>query len=74
MNDFFYLIPVSILLGAAGLVIFLWTLRDGQYDDLDGAAQRILYEEDEPRPDHRPLPPQSTPGAAAGDDRPRHNI
>lgn len=54
MNDFFYLIPISIVLGAAGLVIFLWTLRDGQYDDLDGAAQRILYEEDEPR--HDPTP------------------
>jgi cbb3-type cytochrome oxidase maturation protein len=49
MGDFFYLIPISVLLGAAGLAIFLWTLRDGQYDDLDGASQRILYEEDEPR-------------------------
>ena len=51
MGDFFYLIPISVLLGAAGLVIFLWTLRDGQYDDLDGASQRILYDEDEPRRD-----------------------
>ena len=51
MSDFFYLIPISIVLGAAGLAIFLWTLRDGQYDDLEGAAQRILYEEDEPRRD-----------------------
>ena len=51
MSEFFYLIPISVILGAAGLVIFLWTLRDGQYEDLDGAAQRILYEEDEPRVD-----------------------
>ena len=51
MSDFFYLIPISIVLGAIGLVVFLWTLRDGQYDDLDGAAERILYEEDEPRSD-----------------------
>ena len=35
----------------AGLVIFLWTLRDGQYEDLDGASERILYDEDRPRPD-----------------------
>ena len=42
MSDFFYLIPISIVLGAIGLVVFLWTLRDGQYDDLDGAAERIL--------------------------------
>jgi cbb3-type cytochrome oxidase maturation protein len=48
MNSFFYLIPVSLLLGAAGLALFLWSLRDGQYEDLDGAAERILYDEDEP--------------------------
>lgn len=51
MGDFFFLIPISIILGAAGLVIFLWTLRHGQYEDLDGAAERILYDEDEPRRD-----------------------
>ncbi|WP_332686286.1 cbb3-type cytochrome oxidase assembly protein CcoS [Devosia sp.] len=51
MSEFFYLIPISVILGAAGLMIFLWTLRDGQYDDLDGASQRILYEDDKPRPD-----------------------
>jgi cbb3-type cytochrome oxidase maturation protein len=48
MSGFFYLIPVSLILGALGLVVFLWSLRDGQYEDLDGAAQRILYDEDEP--------------------------
>lgn len=48
MSGFFYLIPVSLVLGALGLVVFLWSLRDGQYEDLDGAAQRILYDEDEP--------------------------
>jgi cbb3-type cytochrome oxidase maturation protein len=49
VSGFFYLIPVSLILGALGLVVFLWSLRDGQYEDLDGAAQRILYDEDEPR-------------------------
>lgn len=51
MSEFFYLIPISLALGAAGLIVFLWTLRDGQYEDLDGAAERILYDEDEPRSD-----------------------
>ncbi|HLV82289.1 MULTISPECIES: cbb3-type cytochrome oxidase assembly protein CcoS [Devosia] len=55
MSDFFFLIPISVVLGAAGLVIFLWTLRDGQYDDLDGAAERILYDDDVPERD-RPDP------------------
>lgn len=56
MSDFFFLIPVSVIAGAAGLIIFLWTLRDGQYDDLDGAAERVLYDDDVPRPD-----PERTP-------------
>ncbi|MBU1305345.1 MAG: cbb3-type cytochrome oxidase assembly protein CcoS [Alphaproteobacteria bacterium] len=49
MSDFFFLIPVSVVLGVIGLVVFLWTLRDGQYEDLDGASERILYDEDVPR-------------------------
>lgn len=40
------LIPVALLLGGAGLAGFLWALRSGQYDDLDGAAVRILTEEE----------------------------
>lgn len=40
------LVPIAILLGLAGLAAFLWSLRSGQYDDLDGAAQRILMEDD----------------------------
>lgn len=48
MNDYFYLIPVALALGAAGLGAFLWCLRSGQYEDLDGAAERILYDEDVP--------------------------
>ena len=54
MSGFFFLIPISIVLGVAGLAVFLWTLRDGQYDDLDGASERILYEDDHPRPEYRP--------------------
>ena len=34
-------------LGAVGLAAFLWSLRAGQFDDLDGAANRILYDDDE---------------------------
>jgi cbb3-type cytochrome oxidase maturation protein len=48
MSDFFFLIPVALLLGATGLAAFLWSLRNGQYDDLDGAAERILFDEDVP--------------------------
>ena len=48
MTDFFYLIPVVLLLGAGGLVAFMWSLRSGQYEDLDGAAERILFDDDKP--------------------------
>jgi cbb3-type cytochrome oxidase maturation protein len=48
MSNFLWLIPLSVVLGLIGLVVFLWTLRNGQYEDLDGAAERILYDDDEP--------------------------
>jgi len=48
MTDFFYLIPVALVLGIAGLAAFMWSLRSGQYEDLDGAAERILFDEDSP--------------------------
>lgn len=41
------LIPVALFLGGAGLAGFLWALKSGQYDDLDGAAVRILSHEDD---------------------------
>ena len=49
MNMLAYLIPISIGLGLMGLGAFLWALRSGQYEDLDGAAERILYDEDRPK-------------------------
>ncbi len=45
MNSLVYLIPLALVLGGAALASFLWTLSSGQYDDLDGAAERILIEE-----------------------------
>ncbi|HUT41750.1 MAG TPA: cbb3-type cytochrome oxidase assembly protein CcoS [Gammaproteobacteria bacterium] len=42
MNLLVFLIPVALFLGALGLAAFIWSLRNGQYDDLDGAAERIL--------------------------------
>ena len=44
MNALFVLIPIALGLGAAGLAAFFWSMRDGQYDDMDGAAVRILIE------------------------------
>jgi cbb3-type cytochrome oxidase maturation protein len=49
MNGLLLLIPVALLLGAIGLAAFIWSLRSGQYDDLDGAAWRILQDDEEER-------------------------
>jgi cbb3-type cytochrome oxidase maturation protein len=45
MMAMLYLIALSLLLGGAGLAVFLWSLRSGQYEDLEGAANRILYDD-----------------------------
>ncbi|MDN2582406.1 cbb3-type cytochrome oxidase assembly protein CcoS [Aquibium sp. ELW1220] len=47
MTGLVYLIPIALFLGALGLAGFLWSIRSGQYDDMDGAAERILHD-DEP--------------------------
>ncbi|MCY1665264.1 cbb3-type cytochrome oxidase assembly protein CcoS [Rhizobium sp. SL86] len=49
MNMLIYLIPIALFLGGLGLGAFLWSLRSGQYDDLDGAAWRVLNDEDLPK-------------------------
>jgi cbb3-type cytochrome oxidase maturation protein len=46
MNVLIYLVPMALLLGLTGLLGFMWTLRTNQYDDLDGAALRILPDDD----------------------------
>ena len=46
MDVLIYLIPIALLLGLIALAAFIWSLKSGQYDDLDGAAQRILLDDD----------------------------
>jgi cbb3-type cytochrome oxidase maturation protein len=46
VNVLIYLVPMALLLGLTGLIGFIWTLKNGQYDDLDGAAVRILPDDD----------------------------
>ncbi len=51
MNILAYLIPVALFLGGLGLACFVWALRSGQYDDLDGAAERVLLDSEGPKGD-----------------------
>lgn len=52
MESLIYLIPAALFLGGLGLVGFLWALKSGQYDDMEGNASRILFDDDD-----KPLPP-----------------
>lgn len=57
-SSLIFLVPLALVLGGLALWAFLWSFRAGQYDDMEGAAARILLDEDE---DDRP---------AAADDAP----
>jgi cbb3-type cytochrome oxidase maturation protein len=46
MNVLLLLIPAALFLGALGLAAFFWSLRTGQFDDVDGAAERILIDDE----------------------------
>jgi cbb3-type cytochrome oxidase maturation protein len=63
MTVLLYLMPAALFLGLLGLAGFLWALRSGQFEDLEGAAHRILVDEDPPivparvSPTRTPRPP-----------------
>ncbi len=46
MSNLIFIIPVALFLGGLGLAAFIWSLKTGQYDDLEGAAWRALEDED----------------------------
>jgi cbb3-type cytochrome oxidase maturation protein len=46
MTSLLILLPLALIMGTAGLVAFFWALRRGQFDDLEGAAHRILIDEE----------------------------
>lgn len=46
MSILLFLVPLALALGLGGLAAFMWALRNGQYEDLDGAAVRVLSDED----------------------------
>src|SRR4029079_19792734 len=52
MEVLVFLVPLALLLGLFGLLGFLWSLKNGQYDDLEGAAWRAISDDDE-----TPTPP-----------------
>ncbi len=47
MSVLLYMIPLALFLGLMWLCVFIWTLRSGQYDDLEGASRRILLDDED---------------------------
>jgi cbb3-type cytochrome oxidase maturation protein len=47
MNTLAFLVPLALVLGAIAVGAFFWSVSNGQYDDLDGAAERMLFDDDD---------------------------
>jgi cbb3-type cytochrome oxidase maturation protein len=56
MSILLILIPLALVIGLCWLAFFIWTVKSGQYDDMEGAAHRILMEDDD-----KPLPDKEEP-------------
>lgn len=49
MNILYLLIPIGIIFLGAAIGLFVWAIRSGQYDDMEGPAHRILMDDDDPK-------------------------
>ena len=56
MSHLAWLVLIALAMGVAGLMAFLWSLRSGQYEDLDGAAERVLLADAADAPLHQAGP------------------
>lgn len=63
MDVLIFLIPIALGLGLLGLFAFLWSLKSGQYEDLEGAGWRILDDSDLPDRESRPKADEPRPPA-----------
>ncbi len=60
MTALVWLIPVALFLGLLGLGAFLWALRSGQFEDLEGASWRAIADSERPGPPHAKDEPDET--------------
>ena len=65
MEVIYGLLPGMLLLGIVGVAVFFWAVRNGQYDDMDGAANRVLLDDDD-----KPEQEQSDPDASDTESQP----
>jgi cbb3-type cytochrome oxidase maturation protein len=67
MEVLIYLVPLALGLGLLGLAAFLWTLKSGQYDDLDGAGWRAILDEEDREDSAHAEPQTHFPSPLAGE-------
>lgn len=65
MSILYLLIPLAVGLMAIAIAFFLWTVRSGQYDDMEGPAHRILMDDDDPMIPANARPPKKRPDASS---------
>lgn len=49
MAALYILIPIAVIIVALAIWLFFWAVDSGQYEDLDGPAHSILFDDDDPR-------------------------
>lgn len=47
MNAVYLLLPLALFLGLIGLGCMVWAVKNGQFEDMEGPAQRILFDDDQ---------------------------
>ncbi len=62
MSILYLLIPLAVILMVVAVAFFMWTIKSGQYEDLEGPAHRILMDDDDP------MIPRSDRSETSGDD------
>ncbi len=66
MSILFLLIPLAMIFVGIALWAFLWAVKSGQFEDMEGPAHRILMDDDDPRiPGHKAEAPDEKPGSGA---------
>ena len=48
MSSLYFLIPMAIIILAVGILAFVWSVKSGQFEDMEGPAHRILMDDDDP--------------------------
>ncbi|MBF0186842.1 MAG: cbb3-type cytochrome oxidase assembly protein CcoS [Magnetococcales bacterium] len=72
METVFILLPLAIFLGGIGLALLIWAVRNGQFDDMEGPAYRILFDDDDTMIPSNTSPSKAAPVTSGSEKAPSH--